>query len=259
MEGENRLYTVLSVAGGFFCLAAALLLGSPLAAGAGAFFFFLSLALWKYGHAFVPALLRGAGISEVGMNFEIPPGQEVVVGMEGGLFLATAYLSARLYESSSGKGARASEMFERAVSSLGFPFRLCAQVSPLDLRGELDEMRAKRSIAESRLGRLQGRRAKSPEAARLEREIAMWSRQIESIGSGQVPLEVLFVLSTTASGATKEEAVALAGRQADGLSVAAGSALSCEVVRLRGEDLKRCFSWDFFGPPNAEKLHDELF
>ena len=132
-------------------------------------------------------------------------------------------------------------------------------VSPLPLQGELEEMRAKRSIAESRLEKLGAAGKRGADAARLEREIAMWGRQIERLSSGETPLEVLFYLSTTASGMSKEEAMSRARAQAEELGVVAGSALSCEIRLLKGEEMKRCFWWDFFGPSDREALHDEMF
>jgi hypothetical protein len=94
---------------------------------------------------------------------------------------------------------------------------------------------------------------------RLEREIGMWNRQYEKLTSGEKPLEMVFYLSTTASGMTKEEAITRARTQADELSVVVGSALSCEIDVLRGEEMKKCFWWDFFGPTDSDELHDQLF
>ena len=260
MEGENRIYTVLSLAGGLFCLAASLFFGSAPAAAAGSLFFFLSLLFWKYGYAIYPYFARGAKIVEVGRNFEMPPSQDVVVGKEGGNFVATVFLTAHLYESASeGCAASAGKMFEKAISSAGFPFKVCCLVCPLSLRAELDEMREKRSLAESRRGKLSAGKGNEPERARLEREIAMWGRQVERLTAGEKPLEVVFYLSTTANGRTKEEAVSRARQQSDELSVVVGSALSCEMARAEGEDMKRLFWWDFFGPTNKEDLADQVF
>ncbi len=263
MEGENRLYTVLAVAGGFFCLAASLFFQSAPAAAAGALFFLLTIALWKYGYVIVPVLMKNAKIVERGRNFEIPPSQDVVVGKGNGSFLATIFLGARLYESSSEKTERqrsiAGEMFEKAISSAGFPFKVCCLVSPLELRGELDEIRTKRSLAESRRAKLHSPAKSDSEVARLEREIAMWGRQIDRLTTGERPLEVVFYLSTTGSGLTRDEAIARARAQADELSVVVGSALSCEVVLLKGEDMTRVFWWEFFGPADADELHDQMF
>ncbi len=260
MEGENRIYTVLSLAGGLFCLAASLFFGSAPAAAAGALFFFLSLLFWKYGYAIYPYFAKGARIVETGRNFEIPPSQDVVVGKEGGSFLATVFLTAHLYESASeGGAAQAGKMFEKAISSSGFPFKVCCLVCPLSLRSELDEMREKRSLAESRREKLSHGKGNESERARLEREIAMWGRQIEKLTTGEKPLEVVFYLSTTASGRTKEEAMSRARQQSEELSVVVGSALSCEITPVKGEEMKRLFWWDFFGPINREDLADQMF
>jgi hypothetical protein len=259
VEGENRVFTVVSLSGGMFCLAASLLFGSPPAAAAGALFFFLSLLLWKYGYALYPYFAKNANLVEIGQNFEIPPSQDVVVGKEGGSFLATAFLLAHLYESASEGGAvQAGKMFEKAISSAGFPFKVCCLVCPLSLRAELDDMRERRSLAESRREKISGDGNES-DRARLEREIAMWSKQIERIASGETPLEIVFYLSTTAKGRTKEEAVSRAGAQAEELSVAVGGALGCSIERAGGEDMKRLFWWEFFSPANGQELADSLF
>lgn len=263
VEGENRLYTVLAIAGGFFCLAAALFFQSAAAAALGGMFFFLSVVFWRYGYVVVPYFMKGAKVVEAGRNFEIPPSQDVIVGKKAGNFLATVFLGARLYESATEKNDRQKalmgEMFERAISSAGFPFKVCALVSPLDLKGELDEIMTKRSMAEERVAKLRRGSKHDAETARLEREIAMWGRQVERLTSGEKPLETVFYLSTTASGITKEEAISRAMRQGEELGVVVGSALSCEVAKLKGEEMKKCFWWDFFGPTDRDDLADQMF
>jgi hypothetical protein len=263
VEGENRLYTALSVAGGFFCLAASLFFSSAPAAAVAAFFFFLSLLIWKYGYLLAPVLLSGAKVVELGWNFEIPPTQDVVVGSRHGSFLATAFLAARIYDSASEKNEAqrrsCGEAFEKAISSAGFPFKVCMQVSRLDLSGELQEAKTRRSVAETRRSQLGSGARHDPERARYEREIAMWDRLADRLGAGEQPLEVIFYFSTTGSGRTKEEAVARARAQSDELSVVLSSALACEVSRLRGEEMKKCFWWDFFGPASCEDLRDSVF
>lgn len=262
VEGENRLYTVIAIAGGMFCLAASILFNSPAAAAISALLFSFSLALWKYGHILLPFLTKGARIIEKGQGFEIPPSQDVIVGRSGGEFVATCFLSARLYQSiaeaDEQQRREMGRMFETAITSAGFPFKICTVVSPLNIREELDEIRTKRSIAESKLEKI-GAKKGSAEAARLEREIAMWNRMLARLSEGEMPLEVSFYFSTTARGITKEEACARAAKQADSLAVVLSSALSCEVVRLVGEDMKKAFWWDFFGPANSEEHHDAVF
>jgi hypothetical protein len=263
VEGENRVYTVLSLSGGLFCLAAAIFFSSATAAALGALFFLIALVVWRYGYVFVPLLLSWAKVVEVGRNFEIPPSQDAIVGTLNGKFLATSFLSARLYESASERGKEGAsemgEMFERAISSSGFPFKVCALIVPLDLKEELEEARTKRSLAESKREKISSPGGHDSDLARLDREIAMWSRQIEQLSCGQKPLDVVFYVSTTASGFSKEEALSRVRSQSDDLSVVVGSALQCEMKRLRGEEMKRCFWWDFFGPTDRDDLADELF
>ena len=244
------------------CLAASIFFGSPAAAAVGAVFFFLSLAAGRYGRVLIPLITKGAGIVQTGQSFEIPPSQDVIIGRAGGNFLATAFLSAQLYrsqnEADNQRQKEMGRMFENAISSAGFPFRVCAMISPLDVSGELEEIRAKRSVAESRLEKMSGKKG-SADATRLEREIAMWNRLLERLDEGERPLEVAFYFSTTARGMTKEEAHSKACAHADELIVVLSSALSCEVARLEGDDMKRAFDWDFFGPSSADEMRDQLF
>ncbi|MEM4633692.1 MAG: hypothetical protein QW275_00900 [Candidatus Anstonellaceae archaeon] len=263
MEGENRLYTSLSIAGGFFCLAASLFFASAPAAAVASFFFFLSILLWKYGNLIVPVFISWAKIVEVGKNFEIPPSQDVVVGVSEGKYLATAFLSAKVYDSPSQKDTQerqsSSIMFEKAISSVGFPFKVCMQVSRLDLTEELEEAKTRKSVAEEKKARLGSSPKHDPERARYDREIAMWGRLAQKMSEGEIPLEVIFYFSTTAEGRTKEEAIAKARSQADELAVVLSGALSCEVLHLKGEDMKKCFMWDFFGPISSEQMRDSVF
>ena len=120
-------------------------------------------------------------------------------------------------------------------------------------------MRTRRSVAESRRSTLRTASKKDPDAARLDREIAMWGRQIDSLTAGEKPLEVVFYLSTTGSGITKEEAIAHARAQSEELAVVVGSALACEVVQLKGEEMKKLFWWEFFSPSDSDELADQMF
>jgi len=263
VEGENRLYTVLCLAGGLFCLALSLLYSSPFAASVAAICFFSSLALWKYGYLIVPRLARKAGVVEVGQGFEITSAQDAAVSRGNGVFLATVFLSAKLYESASERDERGRAamcaMYERAISSVGFPFKASMLLCPLDMGSELEELRTKRAVAESRKERLSSGGKNDAELARLKREIAMWEAQIGRLTSGEKPLEVLFYLSTTASGTSKEEAVASAKRQGKELATVVGSALSCEVAPLVGEDMKKCMRFESMLPVDVDELRDALF
>jgi len=257
VEGENRVFVVLSIAGGFFALALSMIFGSPVASAISAIFFFFSILLWKYGYMIIPMITKWAKIIEIGKGFEILPGQEVIVGKKSGRFLATAFLSAHLYQVENQKERKNfSEMFEKAITAAGFPFKVCMQVSHLDLKDEINEAKTKRSIAETKKAQLKKDEA---EKAFIEREIVMWDRLIERLENGEKPLEILFYFSTTASGRTKEEAIASVNSQAEELSAILSGALSCEVFRLKGEEMKKCFWLDFFGPTNSEDLKDLLF
>ena len=265
MDMTNKRFAYVSLSGGGLSLGASLLSGQALFAAAAAGFFSLGLFAWKYGYLIMPLVVKRSGIVEV-MNgeYEIPPAQDVIIKRSGGKYYASAFMSARVTESTTEKsGPEKSlfmEYFERAVSAVKCVSKFSVVVSAVDLSKWEDEIKSKRSFAETKKSRLLvSSPEKTGEISKLEREIVMWNRQLERLGAGERPVDVICYLMTTANGASKEEAVGRVKSQAKEVRSAIGNALNAEVTPLAGEDMKKCFEWERILPASQEEFHDVAY
>jgi hypothetical protein len=149
------------------------------------------------------------------------------------------------------------ESFEKAISSLKYIVKITLMISTLDLTKHIEEIKTKRSAAEA--VKAKSGKGSLDDITRLDREIAMWTRQLDRITHGERPVELIAYASTTAFGLTREEALGRASRQAKELRTILSSALNCDIMPLTDLDMLRCFEWEYFFPTTQEELRDEVF
>ena len=104
------------------------------------------------------------------------------------------------------------EAFERAISSLKYVVKISLLISAIDLSKHIEEIKTKRSSAESKKSKYT--KDSSSESIMLDREIAMYNRLLDKITHGERPVELIAFASTTSFGLTREEAIAKVNRQA---------------------------------------------
>jgi len=256
----NRAITAAALIGGLVALAISLASMNILAVMASAFFFTLSLALWKYGYILIPLVTKATNVIEVRGGYEVPPGRDYIIRKAPTGYYATKFLEIAFYESSMDKTNEGKtlmfEAFEKVISSLKYVVKISLLVSALDLSKHIEEIKTKRSSAEARKARSSGA---SDEMMRLDREIAKWNRLLDRITHGERSIEVISFASTTAFGLTRDEAVGRVARQAKELKTILSSSLGCDVQELVDLDMLRCFEWEQFYPTSAEELKDEIF
>lgn len=257
---ENRMMTLMGLGGGLAALVIAVVMGNPVFAALSSLFFVLSLVVWKYGYLLIPYFTSAANIVEIRGGYEIPPTRDCIVKKAGNGFYATKFLEIKYYESTMDKDSqdRASMLssFEKALASLKHAVKISLLVSEVDLTREIDDIKTRRAAAESKRRKLP---PNSEELVRLDREIAMYNRQLERISRGDRPLEITSFVSTTAYGVTREEALSKVRRQSKEVKTIISSTLGADVNELFDLDMIRCFEWEYFLPPEAEQLRDEVF
>ena len=159
-----------------------------------AFALTLSLLLWKYGFIVMPMVFKLAKVVEVRGDYEIPPSQNCVIKKIGNNYYASMFLGAKITESITEKNKDEKttfvEYFERAISSVKSIAKFSVIVHNIDMSEAIDEIKAKRSWCETKKSQVLGSDDKNKEAdaARLEREIIMWNRQLERLSSGEKPM-----------------------------------------------------------------------
>lgn len=256
----NRAITIASLIGGVLALMLAFALGAYVPALISSAFFFLSIFIWKYGYLLMPHITKAANIVEVRGNYIVPPSRDYIMKKTQNSYYVTKFMEVMLYESTmdKGEGEKRSlfELFEKALGSLKHTLKISFLLSSIDISKYAEEIKTKRSEAEAKKSKLS---AHGPDAIRLDREIAMWNRLLERLTSGEHPMEIIAFVSTTASGATKDEAVARAKRQAQEIKTILSSTLSADVRELSDLDMIRCLEWEYFIPEGREELIDEVF
>ncbi len=250
-----------ALVGGVLAIIVSLVFSNPIIPIFAAFSFTLSLFLWKYGYLFVPMLTRATNLVEVRGGYEVPPTRDYIVKKSRSGYYATKFLEVRLYESSMDKDQDQKKMmfesFEKAISSLKYVVKISMMISAMDLSGHIDDIKTKRSTAETR--RSKSGVMASDEQLRTDREIAMWNRLLDRITQGERPVELVAFASTTAYGLTRDEALSRVSRQSKELRTILSSSLGCDIRELSDLEMLKCFEWDTFFPTTQEEIKDAVF
>ena len=221
----------------------------------------LILLFWKYGYLIIPVITRYTNIVEIRDSYEVPQTRDFILKKTERGYYASKFLEIKFYESSLDKGSQGTkamfEAFEKAILSLRNVVKISLLVSALELSKHVDEVKTKRSIAESKRSKLSS--TSSDESIKLDREISMWNRYLDRLSKGERAIELIAYTTTTSFGLTKDEAISKMKRQTKEVSTILSSTLGCEVSELRDTDMLRCFEWDKFLPASEEELRDQVF
>lgn len=223
-----------------------------------------AILFYKYGYILMPIILQRSRVVQIlEGGYEIPPSNDAIIKNVGGIYYASMFLVAKIYESVSEKSpeetAIYTEFFERAISSVNFVVKFCMMVYVKDLNIYRTNLETKRAEAQLRLAR--ERDKPDPDVLKLdryEREVAMWEGQIARLTAGVKPMGALCYIMTTATGVSKEEAMAHARAQANELKATVSNALNVEVTLLKGEEMKKCFDWEYMIPPTAAEFEQQV-
>ncbi|MBI5159365.1 hypothetical protein HY992_04555 [Candidatus Micrarchaeota archaeon] len=227
-------------------------------------FALLSLLIFKYGYWVVPFITRGLRVVEVREGgYEIPPAQDVVLKEVGGVYYASMFLLVKIFESTTEKGDDEqrvyTQYFERAISGIKSVVKFSMMVYVKDLAKYRENIETRRMEAQLRLQREMDKPEPDPlRIDRYEREKSMWDAQLSRLAGGVKPMGSMCYLMTTSSGITKDSATAAVKAQAAELRTLVSNALNVEVVPLVGEEMKQCFEWEYFIPPTARMLDEQV-
>ncbi|MEM4209372.1 MAG: hypothetical protein QW833_03205, partial [Candidatus Anstonellaceae archaeon] len=197
-------------------------------------------------------------------GYEIPPSQEVILKKEGNIYYASAFLGIKLYDSTTEKSPQEnivySEYFERAISSVRFPVKFSMMVYVIDISHHRRELETKYAEAQLKLSR--EREKPEPDILKLDRyekEVAMYEAQLNRLISGFKPMGTIIYAMTTATGLSKEAAIAEVKSQANELRSTLANALNVQVVHLQGDEMLKCFEWEHIIPPTATAMESAAY
>ncbi|MBN2478217.1 hypothetical protein JXB01_02900 [Candidatus Micrarchaeota archaeon] len=268
MVGQRKLYMYIAIgiAGLGFLLSmigggGILSLLGGLFAGAGAV---ASIALMKFGYVVMPLITKQTKTSVyLEEPYEIPPSQDVIVKKSGNEYLASSFLSIKIYESSTEKSLEQNiaynEYFERAISNMKYVTKISYLVYVEDISAKRKDLETKRAEAQLRLAR--EKEKPDPDVLKIdryEREVAKYDNEINKMVRGEKPMGVIAYAMTTAKGISKEAAIAEAKAQAKELRTLLANSLNVEVELLTADSMLKCFEWEMFFPSSREGIEDSV-
>ena len=220
--------------------------------------------LWKYGYLIIPLITQRTKIVMVTTDgYEVPPEQDVIVKSTNGVFYASAFLGLRIFESATEKSLEEnisySKYFERAISNLKYVTKIAYMLYIEDVGEKRKSIETKRAEGQLRLSR--EREKPEPDVLKIdryEREVAHWDAQLNKLIRGVKPMGVVAYAMTTASGLSKEAAIAAVRSQASELRTVLANALNVEVVQLSGDEMLKCFEWERFYPITPRELEESV-
>lgn len=224
-----------------------------------------AILFYKYGYIFVPLLTqwtRTVVLTDTG--YEIPPSQDVILkkAASGGYY-ASMFLGIRIFESASEKSQEQNlaynEFFERAISNLKFVTKVSYLLYVEDVSEKRKTIETRRAEAQLRLAREKDKA--EPDVLKLdrfEREVAKWDNELNKLIKGIKPMGALAYAMTTATGITKEAAIAAARSQANELKAVLTNALNVEIEILTADEMMKTFEWEKMIPSTGQELEEAV-
>ncbi|MBD3397676.1 hypothetical protein GF412_00890 [Candidatus Micrarchaeota archaeon] len=222
------------------------------------------VVFFKYGYIVVPLLTERQKIVMItDTGYEIPPSQDVIVKKVGNEYYASAFLAIRIYESATERtpdqNVAYNKYFERAISNMRYAVKICYLLYAEDVAEKRRMIETRKAEAQLRLAR--ERDKAEPDVLKMdkyEREIGMWDTQLQRLIKGVRPMGVLAYAMTSASGISKESAVATLRAQVREVKVTLQNALNVQVEQLTADEMKRCFEWEYAFPSGPKAIEESI-
>ena len=231
-------------------------------AGLGAVF---AILFYKYGYIFVPLITQQTRtVIMTDTGYEIPPSQDLILKKaDGGTYYASMFMGIRIYESASEKSTEQNiaynEFFERAISNLKFVTKISYLLYIEDISDKRKTIETKRAEAQLRLARERDKPEADPlKLDRYEREISKWDSELNKLIKGIKPMGAVAYAMTTATGITKESAMAAVRSQASELKAVLTNALNVEIEILTADEMLKTFEWEKLIPSSGQELEEAV-
>jgi hypothetical protein len=202
-------------------------------------------------------------------DYLIVKGQDAILKNVGGLFYATGFTTGNLFgytfkaeqeeEAMEEKILLAPENWERAVMSLGFPFKFHVLSVGSDVQKVRDDLEAKRGYQEFQLGRTLENEKASAETAitDIRRKISIIQAKIDRVSAGEKPVTTLMYFETTAVGVSEKAALDSLSTQIKQLQIGMSS-LNLQISRVVGRELYALSKFNFAIPLTFDEIANEF-
>lgn len=206
-----------------------------------------------------PILMSTLGITfQIAKDYKISRSQKEILKNVNGLNYATGYVTANLFpytfklESVPGeeesKFINAPVNWERAVSTLNFPWKYHIISSGMDVQETREEFEGQRSFQEFQMSRaMQSTTPNEMAVEQLQRKINMIQAKMDRISQGERPIATLMYIEVTAVGVSEKSAIDNLNAQIASISTAFSS-FDVQLNRISGRELYVLFKTNFALP-----------
>ncbi len=270
MDEKTMVYLSATTA-----VAMIVLFGTPLY---GAFGFFAAalagltiviIFVINYADFLVFPLITGVlGIRIVpAKNYYIPGANNCIIKYTNGLYYATGYLTANIYnyvfEAESEEGGEESklldapEKWERIVMNSDFPFKFNIIAIAEDIQKYRDALEGKRGVLEFQLSKEAGSNNPSKmDMDDIQKQINILDARIDRLSGGERPVDSVMYAETVAVGVSEKEAADSLTNQLNHLQTLF-SAFDVNITRVVGREMYHLFTFGYALP--EEDLMTQLF
>lgn len=197
-------------------------------------------------------------------NYVIPKNQNCIIKNVNGLYYATGYLTANVYnyvfgaerveEGEDVKLGAAPDKWERIVMSVKFPFKFHMITYANEIQSYREELEGKRGFLEFQLSKEM--QASSPNQLTIDdfqRRINIIQSRIERLSSGERPVGSVMYIETIAVGVSEKAAMDALTNQVNQLQTVFNS-MDLSINRVVGRELNILFKFGFQLPTNSAEL-----
>jgi hypothetical protein len=217
-----------------------------------------------------PAFTYILGIQTIpAKDYYIPKSQNCIIKNVNGLYYATAYLTANIYnyvftaeraESSNDDSSLIAgpEKWEKIVMNTGFPFKFHLISSAEDIQKYREEIEGKRGLLEFQISKeMQQSLPKQMVIDDLQRRINIMQARLDRLSTGERPVNVLMYIETVAVGVSEKEAMDNISNQINQLSTIFNS-FDLSMTRITGRELYVLFRYNFALPTSKEDITKDI-
>ncbi|MGC8710344.1 MAG: hypothetical protein ACP5RF_01915 [Candidatus Micrarchaeia archaeon] len=197
-------------------------------------------------------------------NYYIPKHQNCVIKNVNGLYYATGYLTANLYnyiftmeqaeENEDMKLSEAPSKWERLMMSIKFPFKYNLIVFSQDIQEYRETLEGKLGLLEFKLSKeMSSQNPSQMGIDDLQRQIRVTQAKIDRLSMGEKPVQSLMYIETVAVGVSEKAAIDSLSNQLNQLQVVF-NALDINIMRVVGREVYLLFKFNYFVPTTTNEL-----
>ncbi|MDE1827823.1 MAG: hypothetical protein KGH65_01545 [Candidatus Micrarchaeota archaeon] len=197
-------------------------------------------------------------------NYMIPKNQNCIIKNVNGLYYATGYLTANVYNyvfaaervdvSEEQKLASGPEKWERIVMNVKFPFKFHLITYANEIQAYREDLEGKRGFLEFQLSKEM--QAASPNQLTIDdfqRRINVIQSRIERLSSGERPVGSVMYIESIAVGVSEKAAADALTNQINQLQTVFNS-MDLSITRVVGRELNILFRFGYFIPTSTSEL-----